>query len=85
MTKKKVKELTIEEKLNNALIPVDKQPYKIPKNWCWVKVNSISNIYTGNLTSHASLANALGDRLASRIWNTSTLVEFKGKDRRSEW
>ena len=48
MAKKKVEELTIEEKLNNALIPVDKQPYKIPKNWCWVKVNSISNIYTGN-------------------------------------
>ena len=34
MTKKKVEELTIEEKLNNALIPVDKQPYEIPKNWC---------------------------------------------------
>ncbi len=48
MAKKKVEEFTIEEKLNNALIPVDKQPYKIPKNWCWVKVNSISNIYTGN-------------------------------------
>ena len=47
--------------------------------------DGLSNIYTGNLTSHASLANALGDRLASRIWNTSTLVEFKGKDRRSEW
>ena len=47
--------------------------------------DGLANIYNGNLTSHADLANALGDRLASRIWNTSTLVEFKGKDRRDEW
>ena len=38
MAKKKVEELTIEEKLNNSLIPVDKQPYEIPKNWCWVRL-----------------------------------------------
>lgn len=43
----------------------------------------LSNIYTGNITSHESLRRAVGDRLASRIWNTSTLVEFKGKDRRT--
>ena len=48
MTKEKVEEFTIEDKLNNSLIPLDKQPYKIPQNWCWVKINSISNIYTGN-------------------------------------
>lgn len=45
----------------------------------------LSNIYTGNITSHEALTKAVGDRLASRIWNLSTLVEFKGKDRRSEW
>lgn len=45
----------------------------------------LANIYTGNLTSKSALEKALGDRLASRIWNTSTLIEFKGKDRRSEW
>lgn len=42
----------------------------------------LSNIYTGNLTSQSALEMAVGDRLASRIWNMSTLVEFKGKDRR---
>lgn len=47
--------------------------------------DGLANIYTGNLTSHEALKTALGDRLASRIWNSSTLVEFKGKDRRSEW
>jgi DNA replication protein DnaC len=45
----------------------------------------LANIYTGNITSRDKLEIALGDRLASRIWNTSTLVEFKGKDRREEW
>lgn len=47
--------------------------------------DGLSNIYTGNLSSQDALKNAVGDRLASRIWNLSTLVEFKGKDRRSEW
>lgn len=45
----------------------------------------LANIYTGNITSHESLTKAVGDRLASRIWNMSTLIEFKGKDRRAEW
>lgn len=45
----------------------------------------LSNIYTGNITTQSALELAVGDRLASRIWNMSTLVEFKGKDRRSEW
>ena len=47
--------------------------------------DGLANIYTGNITSRDKLEIALGDRLASRIWNTSTLVEFKGKDRREEW
>lgn len=47
--------------------------------------DGLANIYTGNLTSQDALIKAVGQRLASRIWNMSTLVEFKGKDRRSEW
>ena len=38
MAKKKVEEFTIEEKLQNALIPEKDQPYKIPQNWCWVRL-----------------------------------------------
>lgn len=30
------KQLTIEEKLQAALVPVEEQPYKVPENWCWV-------------------------------------------------
>ena len=45
----------------------------------------LANIYTGNIISQEALKKAVGDRLASRIWNMSTLVEFTGKDRRAEW
>ena len=31
------KQLTIEEKMNNALVPEEEWPYKLPDNWCWVK------------------------------------------------
>ena len=38
MAKKKQIELTIEEKLQNALVPKEEQPYKIPSNWCWIRL-----------------------------------------------
>ena len=41
-----------------------------------------ANIFTGNITNFDTLAKAVGVRLASRIYRTSTVVEFKGKDRR---
>ena len=47
--------------------------------------DGLANIYTGNITSKEALTKAVGQRLASRIWNMSTLIEFRGKDRRSEW
>lgn len=42
-----------------------------------------SNIFTGNV-SHHRLNELVGGRLASRIWNTSRVIEFKGQDRRGE-
>jgi DNA replication protein DnaC len=42
-----------------------------------------SNIFTGNL-NETELKNTLGDRLASRIWNASTVIELKGKDMRNK-
>lgn len=42
MAKKKQIDLTIEEKLQNALVPKEEQPYKIPNNWCWVRLESIN-------------------------------------------
>lgn len=40
-----------------------------------------SNIYTGNLP-FVSLQDAIGQRLASRVYNESYIVELKGSDRR---
>lgn len=45
--KKKESTLTIEEKLAQALVPESEQPYKVPKNWCWVKLYALVNISTG--------------------------------------
>ena len=47
MAKKKQIELTIEEKLRNALVPKEEQPYKIPNNWCWVRLGNITQIKGG--------------------------------------
>lgn len=56
MAKKKQIELTIEEKLQNVLVPKEEQPYKIPSNWCWsywkycgkfIAGNGFKNIYQG--------------------------------------
>lgn len=33
---KKKETLTPEEKLQQALVPVEEQPYPVPENWCWV-------------------------------------------------
>lgn len=47
MAKKKQIELTIEEKLRNALVPKEEQPYKIPNNWCWTYFKDIFYIENG--------------------------------------
>ncbi len=45
--KKKEKELTIEERLEQALVPVEEQPYSVPENWCWVYSPCIFDIEYG--------------------------------------
>lgn len=45
---KKKAEPSLEEKLEQALAPVEEQPYGVPGNWRWVKLNSVSEMYTGN-------------------------------------
>lgn len=40
------------------------------------------NILTSNCTDKKSFEKLLGSKLASRIWNTSTIIKFIGSDRR---
>ena len=44
MRKKKKK--SIEELLEEALVSKEEQPYQVPKNWVWVRLESISNKIT---------------------------------------
>ncbi len=41
-----------------------------------------SNIFTSNCASRSSLEKVIGNKLASRIWDTSEIIQFNGKDRR---
>ncbi len=45
--KTKDSNLSLEERLEQALIPNWDEPYKLPDNWCWVKFLCCSNIRTG--------------------------------------
>ena len=42
--KKKESALTPEEKLAQALVPDWEWPYKVPENWCWVKLERLCSI-----------------------------------------
>lgn len=44
---KKKESLTLEEKLEAALVPEEEQPYEVPGNWCWVTIETI-NQYESN-------------------------------------
>lgn len=44
---KKKEELSLEEKLEQALVPVEEQPYEVPGNWCWTCLGNITEIIGG--------------------------------------
>ena len=51
MARAKEKEtLTPEERLQAALVPDWEQPYKVPENWCWVKLSSLSKLISKGTT-----------------------------------
>ena len=44
----KVKQLkSMQERLEEAIVPKEQAPFAIPENWCWVKADSIINILNG--------------------------------------
>lgn len=45
--KTKGSNLSIEERLEQALIPNWDEPYKLPENWCWVKLGTICSLEKG--------------------------------------
>lgn len=45
--KKAARALTPEERLKQALVPEEEQPYAVPGNWCWTRIASISDFERG--------------------------------------
>ena len=46
--KTKDSNLSIEERLEQALIPNWDEPYKLPPNWCWINLKSVLRHQSGN-------------------------------------
>lgn len=47
-------------------------------------MNNKSNIFTSNILNPQDMSDVLGPRMASRVFNTSEIIIFKGKDRRHD-
>lgn len=47
MPKKKTA-LTIEERLQQALVPAEEQPYEVPENWVWVRLGRLYEVNPKN-------------------------------------
>ena len=48
---KKKENLTPEERLQAALVPDAEQPYKVPENWCWTRMQEIAKWGSGGTPS----------------------------------
>ena len=48
--KKAEKALTPEERLAQALVTVEEQPYPVPENWCWIRLSSLAKIISKGTT-----------------------------------
>jgi len=49
--KTKAADLSIEEKLEQALVVPGYEPYKIPDNWCWTSFKNVAEVVTGGTPS----------------------------------
>lgn len=52
--KTKDSNLSIEERLEQALIPNWDEPYKLPENWCWVKLDNVTSVTSGGTPSRGN-------------------------------
>lgn len=55
MAKNNKVEISLEEKLKKALIPVDEQPYAIPSNWVWTRLGNIVTLDNGEIIDNEEL------------------------------
>jgi restriction modification system DNA specificity domain protein len=55
MAKNNKVEINLEEKLKQALVPVDEQPYTIPSNWVWTRLGNIVTLNNGEIIENEEL------------------------------
>lgn len=55
------KQLTIEEKIQAALVPAEEQPYKVPENWCWTRLGNVAQWGSGGTPSRKNHSFYEGD------------------------
>lgn len=53
---KKNQDLTLEQKIDQALIPNWDELYKLPDNWCWVTLGTVCKLNNGEKASEEELA-----------------------------
>ncbi len=49
IVKKSTSALSPEERLKNALVPADEQPYEVPENWYWATIESVNHYKRGSI------------------------------------
>lgn len=59
MPKKKTA-LTIEERLQQALVPAEEQPYEVPENWVWVRLGAVCSFENGYAFKSDNFSNEKG-------------------------
>ena len=82
----KKKENTLEEKLQEALVPENQWPYMLPENWCWTYVEFIADkikkrygdkvkflLYNKDIYEKIISSKNLSDSRISMIKNIETL------------
>lgn len=47
--RKKESGLTLEERLKRALVPEEEQPYHVPENWVWTRLDEINHFFSQTL------------------------------------
>lgn len=47
MSRKRKQAKTLEELLEEALVPEEEQPYELPENWVWVRLGSVGQYHNG--------------------------------------
>ena len=54
---KRAQVLTAEEKFKQALVPESEQPYKVPENWVWTRIQFCTYVFSGKSPKYVKEAN----------------------------